>query len=126
MHKLYFTRHGETVWNVENKICGMTDSPLTERGRAQARALGQKVKSGGYAIDEILYSPLSRAADTAKAILLSILVILSILFLIPFYKRVFTAWIFKLFFIYYVVFTFYIFLNSFISKTTTNSTIVAL
>ena len=68
MHKLYFTRHGETVWNVENKICGMTDSPLTERGRAQARALGQKVKSGGYAIDEILYSPLSRAADTAKAI----------------------------------------------------------
>ena len=46
MHKLYFTRHGETVWNVENKICGMTDSPLTERGRAQARALGQKVKSG--------------------------------------------------------------------------------
>ena len=45
MHKLYFTRHGETVWNVENKICGMTDSPLTERGRAQARALGQKVKA---------------------------------------------------------------------------------
>ena len=68
MHKLYFTRHGETVWNVENKICGMTDSPLTERGRAQARALGQKVKAGGYAIDEILYSPLSRAADTAMAI----------------------------------------------------------
>ena len=68
MHKLYFTRHGETVWNVENKICGMTDSPLTERGRAQARALGQKVKTGGYAIDEILYSPLSRAADTALAI----------------------------------------------------------
>ena len=46
MHTLYFTRHGETVWNVENKICGMTDSPLTERGRAQARALGQKVKAG--------------------------------------------------------------------------------
>ena len=68
VHKVYFPRHGETVWNVENKICGMTDSPLTERGRAQARALGQKVKAGGYAIDEILYSPLSRAADTAKAI----------------------------------------------------------
>ena len=40
MHTLYFTRHGETVWNVENKICGMTDSPLTERGRQQARKLG--------------------------------------------------------------------------------------
>ena len=33
MHSIYFARHGETVWNVENKICGMTDSPLTEKGR---------------------------------------------------------------------------------------------
>lgn len=37
MAKLYFVRHGETVWNVENKICGATDSPLTEKGRMQAR-----------------------------------------------------------------------------------------
>ena len=29
MHSIYFARHGETVWNVDNKICGMTDSPLT-------------------------------------------------------------------------------------------------
>ena len=68
MHSLYFTRHGETVWNVENKICGMTDSPLTERGRQQARKLGEAVKASGVHIDEILYSPLSRAADTAMAI----------------------------------------------------------
>ena len=44
-HKVYFTRHGETVWNVENKICGMTDSPLTEKGRAQARELGEKLRA---------------------------------------------------------------------------------
>ena len=68
MHSIYFARHGETVWNVENKICGMTDSPLTEKGRQQARELGQKVKESGVQIDEILYSPLSRAADTAKAV----------------------------------------------------------
>ncbi len=68
MHSIYFTRHGETVWNVENKICGTTDSPLTARGRAQAQALGKAVKESGIHIDEILYSPLSRAADTAKAI----------------------------------------------------------
>ena len=68
MHNLYFTRHGETVWNVENKICGMTDSPLTARGRAQAAALGANVRDSGVHIDEILYSPLSRAADTALAI----------------------------------------------------------
>ena len=68
MHSLYFVRHGETVWNVENKICGMTDSPLTEKGREQARQTGELVKNSGLQIDEILYSPLSRAADTAKAI----------------------------------------------------------
>ena len=68
MHTLYFTRHGETVWNVENKICGMTDSPLTEKGRQQARELGEKLRTSGLRIDEILYSPLSRAADTAMAI----------------------------------------------------------
>lgn len=68
MHNIYFTRHGETVWNVENKICGMTDSPLTARGQQQARQLGELVRDSGLHIDEILYSPLSRAADTAKAI----------------------------------------------------------
>ena len=68
MHNIYFARHGETVWNVENKICGMTDSPLTEKGRQQARELGRKVRESGVHIDEILYSPLSRAADTAKAV----------------------------------------------------------
>ena len=68
MHCIYFVRHGETVWNVENKICGMTDSPLTEKGRAQARQTGALVHASGLHIDEILYSPLSRAADTAKAI----------------------------------------------------------
>ena len=68
MHCIYFVRHGETVWNVENKICGMTDSPLTENGRAQARQTGALVHASGLHIDEILYSPLSRAADTAKAI----------------------------------------------------------
>ena len=46
MHSIYFARHGETVWNVENKICGMTDSPLTEKGRQQARELGRKGTCG--------------------------------------------------------------------------------
>ncbi|MCM1091914.1 MAG: phosphoglycerate mutase family protein [Butyrivibrio sp.] len=66
MGYLYFTRHGQTVWNVENKICGATDSPLTKLGRQQARELGEEMKGQGLVIDEILYSPLSRAADTAR------------------------------------------------------------
>lgn len=65
MGHLYFARHGQTVWNVENKICGATDSPLTELGHRQALELGEEIMRQGIKIDEILYSPLSRAADTA-------------------------------------------------------------
>ena len=43
MGHFYFVRHGQTVWNVENKICGCTDSPLTEYGREQARETGRKI-----------------------------------------------------------------------------------
>ena len=68
MGHFYFIRHGQTVWNVENKICGATDSPLTEYGREQAKETGQKILAEGIKADEILCSPLSRAADTAKLI----------------------------------------------------------
>ena len=68
MGHFYFVRHGQTVWNVENKICGATDSPLTEYGRQQAAETGKNIVESGIKADEILYSPLSRAADTAKII----------------------------------------------------------
>ncbi|MDD5923090.1 MAG: histidine phosphatase family protein [Eubacteriales bacterium] len=68
MKTIYFTRHGETVWNVENKICGAVDSPLTDKGRMQARALAERIRSADLGIDEILYSPLSRASETAQII----------------------------------------------------------
>ena len=65
MGTVYFTRHGQTVWNVENKICGATDSPLTDLGHEQAIELGKKILAEGIHIDEILYSPLIRAKATA-------------------------------------------------------------
>ena len=72
MKKIFFTRHGETFWNVENKICGATDIGLTERGHEQAEELGQiiksKIEAGELHIDEIIASPLERAYDTAKHI----------------------------------------------------------
>ena len=68
MGHFYFIRHGQTLWNVENKICGATDSPLTEYGREQAKETGQKILTEGVKADEILCSPLSRAADTAQLI----------------------------------------------------------
>lgn len=72
MHVVYFVRHGQTVWNVENKICGAYDSPLTEKGREQARVTALKIQTeineGRMHIDSILASPLSRAYDTAQEI----------------------------------------------------------
>lgn len=65
MAHVYFTRHGQTIWNVANKICGATDVELTDLGREQARELGKKISAEGLKIDAILYSPLMRARDTA-------------------------------------------------------------
>lgn len=68
MAHIYFARHGQTVWNVENKICGATDIALTELGHQQAIELGQKIVKENIHIDEILYSPLVRASETARHI----------------------------------------------------------
>ena len=43
----YFTRHGQTIWNVENKICGATDIALTELGHKQAIELGRQNMATG-------------------------------------------------------------------------------
>lgn len=65
---VYFVRHGQTVWNVENKICGSTDIELTELGHHQAIETGKRILEEGIHADEILYSPLVRAAETARHI----------------------------------------------------------
>ncbi len=68
MGQVFFVRHGQTLWNVENKICGATDIALTDRGRQQADETGRKILSEGITADEILCSPLSRARETAERI----------------------------------------------------------
>lgn len=65
MGQVYFVRHGQTIWNVENKICGATDIALTELGHKQAVETGKKILEQGIKADEILYSPLIHAKDTA-------------------------------------------------------------
>lgn len=64
--KLCIARHGETLWNTENKISGRTDVPLTERGLEQARLLAKNAMGRG--IDVIISSPLLRARQTAQAV----------------------------------------------------------
>ena len=68
MGHLYFVRHGQSIWNVENKICGATDIELTPLGHEQAIETGKKFIEQGLHADEILYSPLVRAAETARHI----------------------------------------------------------
>ncbi len=68
MGHIYFVRHGQSLWNVENKICGATDIELTALGHEQAIETGREILRLRIIADEILYSPLVRAAETARHI----------------------------------------------------------
>lgn len=68
MKSIYFVRHGESEWNITRQICGATDKPLTEKGRSQARHTAENIIEQNIKADMILYSPLSRAKDTALTI----------------------------------------------------------
>ena len=61
---LYVVRHGETIWNVEKKVQGITDIPLTEKGRKDAEELQELIST--LDIDVAISSPLDRARETAK------------------------------------------------------------
>jgi probable phosphoglycerate mutase len=67
---LYLLRHGETEWNKIGRFQGAQDSPLTALGRAQARALGQRLAAALQpAARHLAYvSPLGRARETAAII----------------------------------------------------------
>ena len=68
MGHFYFIRHGQTTWNIENKICGATDVPLTVLGHRQAMEAGQQILKEGIKAALILHSPLIRARETAEHI----------------------------------------------------------
>ena len=62
--KLYVVRHGETIWNVEKKVQGISDIPLTEKGKKEAEELQELIST--LNIDVVISSPLERARETAK------------------------------------------------------------
>lgn len=66
--RLLFVRHGETDWNVENRIQGGTDTALNETGLEQARQLGQKLAEQKLMIAKIYSSKLKRAHKTAEIV----------------------------------------------------------
>ncbi|WP_338978660.1 histidine phosphatase family protein [Fusobacterium nucleatum] len=64
--EIYFVRHGQTIWNVEKRFQGLSDSPLTELGITQAKLLGEKLKDIKF--DKFYSTSLKRAYDTANYI----------------------------------------------------------
>jgi alpha-ribazole phosphatase/probable phosphoglycerate mutase len=65
MLNIYLIRHGQTAWNADNnRYCGRTDIPLTEKGIQQAQALKKQLQ--GIDWNGVFSSPLQRAAHTAQ------------------------------------------------------------
>ena len=69
MIKLVLVRHGQSVWNLENKFTGWTDVDLSENGIIEAHKAGKLLKEKGYTFDKAYTSVLKRANDTLYYIL---------------------------------------------------------
>ncbi|GIX27843.1 MAG: 2,3-bisphosphoglycerate-dependent phosphoglycerate mutase [Burkholderiales bacterium] len=63
-HKLVLLRHGESLWNRENRFTGWTDVDLSEKGIEEARAAGRVLKAEGFDFDLAFTSVLKRAIRT--------------------------------------------------------------
>ncbi|NLO78948.1 MAG: 2,3-diphosphoglycerate-dependent phosphoglycerate mutase [Xanthomonadaceae bacterium] len=69
MKRLVLVRHGQSIWNLENRFTGWVDVDVTDKGREEARAAGQLLKAHGYRIDHAFTSVLKRAIRTCWIIL---------------------------------------------------------
>jgi 2,3-bisphosphoglycerate-dependent phosphoglycerate mutase len=67
--KLVLVRHGESIWNKENRFTGWTDVDLSEKGRGEAQEAGAVLKDGGYTFDVAYTSVLKRAIRTLWIVL---------------------------------------------------------
>jgi len=68
IYQFTFLRHGESTGNAQSRWQGQSDYPLTERGRAQAKALAKRWKSENVRFDLVIASPLVRAKETAEIV----------------------------------------------------------
>jgi 2,3-bisphosphoglycerate-dependent phosphoglycerate mutase len=64
MYKIVLLRHGESVWNRENRFTGWTDVDLSKRGLEEAKQAGQRLKRDGFVFDLAYTSVLKRAIRT--------------------------------------------------------------
>ncbi|QIL45964.1 2,3-diphosphoglycerate-dependent phosphoglycerate mutase [Vagococcus coleopterorum] len=64
MPKLVFIRHGQSEWNALNQFTGWVDVDLTDKGVAEAKAAGNKIKAANIEFDHVFTSVLKRAIKT--------------------------------------------------------------
>lgn len=64
IYKLVMIRHGQSVWNLENRFTGWTDVGLTEQGRQEAHEGARLMKEAGFTFDLAFTSVLKRAIQT--------------------------------------------------------------
>ena len=64
MKKLVLLRHGESLWNKENRFTGWTDVDLSEKGREEAGQAGKLLRGEGFVFDTAFTSVLKRAIKT--------------------------------------------------------------
>ena len=69
MIKLVLVRHGQSMWNLENRFTGWTDVELSEQGIKEAKEAGKVLKEKGFGFDVAYTSVLKRANDTLGYIL---------------------------------------------------------
>ncbi|GMU95240.1 MAG: 2,3-diphosphoglycerate-dependent phosphoglycerate mutase [Ignavibacterium album] len=69
MYKVVLLRHGESIWNKENRFTGWTDVDLSEKGKEEAKKAGQVLKAEGYTFDIAYTSVLKRAIRTLWIVL---------------------------------------------------------
>jgi 2,3-bisphosphoglycerate-dependent phosphoglycerate mutase len=69
MQKLVLIRHGESVWNQQNRFTGWTDVDLSEEGFRQAKRAGDLLKKHGYDFDTAFTSVLKRSIKTLHIVL---------------------------------------------------------
>lgn len=69
MIKLVLVRHGQSIWNLENRFTGWTDVPLSDQGVKEAQEAGMVLKEKGFTFDLAFTSVLKRAEDTLDYIL---------------------------------------------------------
>jgi 2,3-bisphosphoglycerate-dependent phosphoglycerate mutase len=69
MYRLVLIRHGESVWNKENRFTGWTDVDLSEKGMQEARNAGQKMKEKNFLFRYAYTSFLKRAIKTLDIVL---------------------------------------------------------